>query len=163
MALTHCAAAGEALNDAVIEEWRKLSGLDIHDGYGQTETILLCGNFVGCPIRPGSMGKPAPTVPLSIIDLDGRECKVGEEGNIAVKLSSGSADSNGFFGLFDGYIAEDGSLDRREQTFSHDGQSVTWYLTGDKAKKDKDGYFWFIGRADDVINTSGYRIGLFFQ
>jgi medium-chain acyl-CoA synthetase len=158
-ALRHCTAAGEALNHEVIMQWKKLSGLDIHDGYGQTETILLCGNFGTSPIRPGSMGKPTPTVPLFIIDSNGRECPDGEEGNMGIKLSQDGISSE-FFGYFEGYINDDGSLDRRLQTFSHNESTTTWFMTGDKAKRDEDGYFWFIGRADDVINSSGYRIGL---
>ncbi|OQV06851.1 AMP-binding enzyme domain-containing protein [Cladophialophora immunda] len=159
-ALSHCVAAGEALNAEVIRQWKQLSGLSIHDGYGQTETILLCGNFSGCPIRPGSMGKPAPGIPLTIIDANARECAPHEEGNIAVKLSHPSDPCN-FFGVFDGYLNEDGSVSRKEQTFSVGGVRQTWYVTGDKAKKDEEGYFWFIGRSDDVINSSGYRIGPF--
>lgn len=157
-ALTHCAAAGEALNDEVVRQWKQLSGLDIHEGYGQTETILLCGNFSGSEIRPGSMGKPAPGVPLHIIDASGKICEHGREGNIAVKLSR-NGKHNDFFGLFDGYINEDGTVTRREQTFHVDGVETSWFITGDKAKRDKDDYFWFVGRTDDVINSAGYRIG----
>jgi medium-chain acyl-CoA synthetase len=159
-ALSHCTAAGEALNDEVIRQFNEVSGIEIHDGYGQTETILLCGNFNGCPIRPGSMGKPAPTVPLHVITSDGKEAAVGEEGDMAVLLSDASG-HNGFFGVFDGYIDDDDTLNRREKSFTHNGELRTWYLTGDKAKRDKDGYFWFVGRSDDVINSSGYRIGTF--
>lgn len=159
-ALSHCTAAGEALNDEVIRQWRKFTGIEIHDGYGQTESILLCGNFSGCPIRPGSMGKPAPNVPLHVINSDGADALVGEEGDIAV-LIDGTAGQDDFFGLFDGYVNDDKSLTRREKLFTRNGVTRNYYITGDKAKRDKDGYFWFVGRNDDVINSSGYRIGLF--
>ena len=136
-----------------------ITGMDIHDGYGQTESVLLCGNFAGSPIRPGSMGKPAPTVPLNIINAEGLEAAVGEEGDIAV-LISGPTIEHEFFGVFDGYISDNNTLSRGEKVFNHAGQSLVWYLTGDRARRDEDGYFWFVGRADDVINSSGYRIGM---
>jgi medium-chain acyl-CoA synthetase len=160
LALSHCTAAGEAVNDEVIRQWYKLTSLEIHDGYGQTETILLCGNFSGIPIRPGSMGKPAPGVPLHIITSDGTEAAVGKEGDIAV-LMSDKRGTNDFFGVFDGYVNDDNTLTRREKSFTNNGEVSIWYLTGDRAKRDADGYFWFVGRADDVINSSGYRIGSF--
>ncbi|KAH8686038.1 hypothetical protein BGZ60DRAFT_396739 [Tricladium varicosporioides] len=159
-ALSHCTSAGEALNDEVIRQWQSLTGMPIHDGYGQTETVMLCGNFPGCEIRPGSMGKPAPTIPVQVIDANGFETATGEEGDIALLLSDAPG-NNDFFGLFDGYVNDDGTLTRREKTFVHHGAQKTYYITGDKAKRDKDGYFWFVGRSDDVINSSGYRIGPF--
>jgi acyl-coenzyme A synthetase/AMP-(fatty) acid ligase len=162
MALTHCTAAGEALNAEVIRQWYNNTGLEIHEGFGQTETILLCGNFKGSCIRPGSMGRAAPGVPLHIITSDGTEAEFGEEGDIAVLLSDRNGDTS-FFGLFDGYLDENNTLNRREKTFVKDGEAKKWYLTGDRAKKDADGYFWFVGRADDVINSSGYRIGSFWS
>ena len=106
------------------------------------------------------MGKPAPNVPLHIINSDGVDALVGEEGDIAV-LIDGTTGQDDFFGLFDGYINDDKSLTRQEKSFTRNGVTRNYYLTGDKAKRDKDGYFWFVGRNDDVINTSGYRIGLF--
>ena len=160
MALSHCTAAGEALNDEVIRVWKSFTGLEIYDGYGQTETILLCGNFRGCPIRPGSMGKPAPSVPLHLISPNGMEAATGEEGDMAVLIGDATG-TNDFFGIFDGYVNDDETLTRREKSFAYNGQVKRFYLTGDKAKRDKDGYFWFVGRSDDVINSSGYRIGLF--
>ncbi|OBT63470.1 hypothetical protein VE03_08116 [Pseudogymnoascus sp. 23342-1-I1] len=159
MALSHCTAAGEALNDEVIRQWRAISGMEIRDGYGQTETVLLCGNFSGFAIRPGSMGKPAPTVPLSIINIDGSETLAGEEGDMAVLINDISRKD--FFGFFDGYINDDNTVSRREKIFTKNGEKKVWYLTGDKARRDEDGYFWFVGRSDDVINSSGYRIGPF--
>ncbi|KAL5322199.1 hypothetical protein ACEPPN_010169 [Leptodophora sp. 'Broadleaf-Isolate-01'] len=160
MSLTHCTAAGEALNDEVMKQFWAMSGLKIHDGYGQTETILLCGNFKGCPIRPGSMGKPAPGVPLHVIKNDGTEAAAGEEGDMAVLLSDNPSEDT-FFGIFDGYVASNLQVTRKLKSVNVGGQQRNWYLTGDKAKRDEDGYFWFVGRADDVINSSGYRIGPF--
>jgi medium-chain acyl-CoA synthetase len=124
--------------------------MEIYDGYGQTETILICGNFKGSKIKPGSMGKPSPGVPLHVVDSEGKECEVGVEGDIAILRSE-----KDFFGIFEGYLTSDGSLDRRTKVFG----GRPWYLTGDRATRDEDGYFWFVGRADDVINSSGYRIG----
>ncbi|KAH7336612.1 hypothetical protein BKA65DRAFT_37308 [Rhexocercosporidium sp. MPI-PUGE-AT-0058] len=157
-ALSHCTGAGEPLNAGVIDEWQKMTGLEIFDGYGQTETVLTCGNFAGTAIRPGSMGKPTPGVPLKIISSEGRECEADTEGDLAilVKGTSGGG-SDEFFGLFDGYIRVDGSLDMRIKELG----GKEWYLTGDRATRDKDGYHWFVGRADDVINSAGYRIGPF--
>jgi medium-chain acyl-CoA synthetase len=107
------------------------------------------------------MGKPAPTVPLSVINANGARAETGETGDIALLMSELSGTGN-FFGVFDGYLNEDGSIDRREKRYTtDDGETQIWYLTGDKAKVDKDGYFWFVGRSDDVINSSGYRIGTF--
>lgn len=158
MSLTHCTAAGEALNDEVMKQFLNLTGLKIHDGYGQSEGILLCGNFEGCPIRPGSMGKPAPGVPLYVINNDGTEAATGDEGDMAVLLSE-NPEQDVFFGIFDGYVSSDQHVTRNLKSVTLDGQQKRWYLTGDKAKRDADGYFWFVGRADDVINSSGYRIG----
>ena len=157
--LRHCTGAGEPLNPEVIRLWREMSGLDICDGYGQTETILVCGNFEGAAIRPGSMGKPSPGVPLYVVDEDGKEAKADAEGDIALQVDI--SDKSGYFGIFDGYLGEDGKLDRRLKPASGEGDQRHWYLTGDRAKRDKDGYFWFVGRNDDVINSAGYRIGPF--
>lgn len=160
MALTHCTAAGEALSAEVTRQWLQHTGLKIYEGYGQTETILLCGNFKKMQIRPGSMGKPAPGVPLHIITATGAEAADGEEGDMAVLLSDRKGDSE-FFGILDGYVLDDNTCTRQEKTFTVDGEVKTWYFTGDRASRDKDGYLWFVGRADDVINSSGYRIGAF--
>lgn len=129
-----------------------MTGMEIYDGYGQTETILICGNFKGSKIKPGSMGKPSPGVPLFAVDTEGKECDVGVEGDIAILR-----EKNEFFGIFEGYLSCDGSLDHRTKMLG----GRPWYLTGDRATRDEDGYFWFVGRADDVINSSGYRIGEF--
>lgn len=156
-ALQHCAGAGEPLNPEVIRLWKESTGLEICDGYGQTETVLVCGNFPGqgMEVRPGSMGRPSPGVPLSVVDERGGECGKDVEGDVALLVAGGE---DGFFGVFDGYLGEDGRLDRKLRR-SSDGKQ--WYLTGDRATRDAEGYFWFVGRSDDVINSSGYRIGPF--
>ncbi|KAK4895587.1 hypothetical protein LTR27_006370 [Elasticomyces elasticus] len=157
-ALRHCTGAGEPLNPEVIRLWKATSGLEICDGYGQTETMLVCGNFAGNAIRPGSMGKPSPGVPLFVISEAGEEAPDDEEGDIALRVNL--SESSNFFGVFDGYVADDGKLDRRLRSGSG-GSDQRFYVTGDRARRDKDGYFWFVGRDDDVINSSGYRIGPF--
>ncbi|BFZ65262.1 hypothetical protein YB2330_006425 [Saitoella coloradoensis] len=160
-ALKHVTGAGEPLNAEVIKIFKDMSGgLQICDGYGQTETIMVCGNFAGNPIKPGSMGKPSPGVPLAVVTEEGIEAPHHTEGDMAIRVSKESATDgpNEFFGIFDGYILN-GKAERRTRT-SKDGKTV-WYLTGDRATRDKDGYFWFVGRADDVINSAGYRIGPF--
>ena len=155
-ALEHCVGAGEPLNGSVIDTWKRMTGLEIRDGYGQTETILLCANQEPAPVKPGSMGKPLPGVPLYVIDDDGKETsKEDQEGDIAVRLDDLEGTQNdSYFGIFDGYL-EEGKLDRRIRNLS----GHNWYLTGDRATRDRDGYLWFVGRGDDVINSSGYRIG----
>ena len=156
-ALEHCTGAGEPLNPEVIRLWLETSGIEICDGYGQSETILVCGNFAGTQIRPGSMGKPSPGVPLHVVDDNGDECAEDVEGDIALKVDL--TESSNFFGVFRGYLSEDGKLDRPLRDAKGKGQS--WYITGDRATRDKDGYIWFVGRSDDVINSAGYRIGPF--
>lgn len=146
--LRHCVGAGEPLNPEVIEVWKRATGLVIRDGYGQTETVLLCGSFPCLPPRIGSMGKPSPGIDLDVVDDDGNVLPPDTEGNIAVRVKPERPQ-----GLFKGYK---GNPDQTASVFKGD-----WYFTGDRATKDKDGYFWFVGRADDVILSSGYRIGLF--
>jgi acetyl-CoA synthetase/medium-chain acyl-CoA synthetase len=147
-ALRHCVGAGEPLNPEVIAAWRAATGLTIHDGYGQTETVLLCGNFPAMEVRPGSMGKPAPGFELGIIDDDGAELGPNQEGDVAVRVKPVRP-----LGLFQEYWRNPEAMQR---SFKGD-----WYLTGDRAYRDADGYFWFVGRADDVIISAGYRIGPF--
>jgi medium-chain acyl-CoA synthetase len=160
--LEHCTSAGEPLNDEVVRVWKKLAGLEICDGYGQTETILICGNFAGSPIRPGSMGKPLPGVPLMVIDPEGNETAIDAEGEIGILLTGEKSKSDNFFGLFDGYISSGLSAVRKTAHFLQpNGTTKTFYMTGDRATRDADGYIWFVGRADDVINSAGYRIGPF--
>ena len=146
--LRHCTAAGEPLNPEVITQWEKGTGLKIYDGYGQTETITLVANYRCLPIRPGSMGKPVPGFDIAIVDDKGGELPPGQEGHIAVKVKPTRP-----VGLFKEYWKDP---ERTAEVFVGD-----WYYTGDKAYQDEDGYYWFIGRVDDVIITSGYRVGPF--
>ncbi|HEY7778662.1 MAG TPA: AMP-binding protein [Ktedonobacterales bacterium] len=147
-ALRHCVGAGEPLNPEVIDAWRRATGLTIRDGYGQTETVLLCGNFPGVEVRPGSMGKPAPGFDIAVIGHEGEELGPNQEGDIAVRVKPERP-----LGLFREYWRNPDAMAR---SFKGD-----WYLTGDRATRDADGYFWFVGRADDVIISAGYRIGPF--
>lgn len=120
----------------------------------------MCGNYGDIPIKPGSMGKPLPGIPLHVIQHDGKEIESDEEGELALLLSDGDRATK-FFGIFDGYVDDSGKATRRERVSNNKGTIQRWYMTGDKARRDKDGYFWFVGRADDVINSSGYRIGMY--
>jgi len=147
-ALRHCVAAGEPLNPEVISAWRKATGLTIRDGYGQTETVLLCANFPGIDVRPGSMGLPTPGFDLGIVDDEGRRLAPGEEGNLAVRIEPERP-----VGLFQEYWHDPDATARARR--------AGWYITGDRGRIDEDGYFWFVGRADDVITSSAYRIGPF--
>jgi acyl-coenzyme A synthetase/AMP-(fatty) acid ligase len=146
--LRHCVGAGEPLNPEIIEVWKKATGCTIRDGYGQTESVLLCGSFPCIEPRFGSMGKPTPGFDLQVIDNDGAIVPPNTEGDIAVRVKPVRP-----LGLFKEYWKEP---ERTANAFKGD-----WYLTGDRAYRDEDGYFWFVGRADDVILTSGYRIGPF--
>jgi acyl-coenzyme A synthetase/AMP-(fatty) acid ligase len=146
--LRHCVAAGEPLNPGVISVWEKATGLIPWDGYGQTETTILCGNMLGLPVRPGSMGRPAPGIDLDVIDHDANPVGPNVEGDIAVKVKPLPPR-----GLFLGYRNDP---EKTAEAFKGD-----YYLTGDRAYKDADGYFWFVSRADDVIISAGYRIGPF--
>ena len=146
--LRHCTSAGEPLNPEVMKKWEEGTGLTIYDGYGQTETVLLVGNYQCLPVRPGSMGKPIPGFQIGIVDDEGRVLPPGEEGQIAVKVKPERP-----VGLFREYWKDPEGMAR---SFVGD-----WYLTGDKGYRDEDGYFWFVGRADDVIISAGYRIGPF--
>ena len=143
--LRHCVGAGEPLNPEVIQAWKDAYNLVIHDGYGQTESMILVANMPGMAIRPGSMGKPFPGHTVAIIDDHGARLPAGEVGDLAVHGHPPS--------LFLEYWKnpEETAACRRGD----------WYVTGDRAYADEDGYFWFVGRADDVIISAGYRIGPF--
>ncbi len=147
-ALRHCVGAGEPLNPEVIHIWQDTTGMTIRDGYGQTETVLLCGNFPPVEVRPGSMGKPSPGFDVSVIDHDGSELPANQEGDIAVRIKPQRP-----IWMFQEYW--------RNPEATANCIRGDWYITGDRAYKDKDGYFWFVGRADDVIISAGYRIGPF--
>jgi acetyl-CoA synthetase/medium-chain acyl-CoA synthetase len=143
--LRHCTGAGEPLNPEVIHAWHDAFGILVHDGYGQTETTLLAANVPGLPIRPGSMGKPFPGHDLRVIDEHGSETPPGEVGDLALRGAPPT--------LFREYWknpAESAAVRRGE-----------WYVTGDRGRRDEDGYLWFVGRADDLIISAGYRIGPF--
>lgn len=146
--LRHCVGAGEPLNAEVIDVWDKATGITIRDGYGQTESVILCGNTPQMTPKPGSMGKPIPGIDLAVIDEQGNRLGPGEEGDIAVNVSPKPP-----LGLFKEYKG----LPEKTATCFRRG----WYITGDRATVDEDGFFWFVSRADDVILSSGYRIGPF--
>ena len=143
--LRHCVSAGEPLNPEVLTRWRDAFGLTILDGYGQTENSLLVANVRGMDVRPGSMGKPTPGHDVAVVDAAGNVCDAGVVGDIGVRGNPPT--------LFTGYYKNDA-----ETAASRRGP---WYLTGDRAQLDDDGYFWFVGRADDVISSGAYRIGPF--
>ncbi len=145
--LRHCCSAGEPLNPEVIRAWEEGTGRTIYEGYGQTETVLCIGTFPGMKCKPGSMGRPSPGWHIELHDDDGNPVGIGEEGRIAVKLDPRPV------GLFRGYLNNE---EENQRVFQNG-----FYYTGDKACMDEDGYFWFIGRDDDVIKSSGYRIGPF--
>lgn len=147
-ALRHCVGAGEPLNPEVIKIWEQATGMTIRDGYGQTETVLLCANFPPLPVKPGSMGKPSPGFEVSIIDHDGNELPANKEGDIAVRIAPERPKW-----MFKEYW--------RNPDATRTCVRGDWYITGDRAYKDEDGYFWFVGRSDDVIISAGYRIGPF--
>lgn len=138
-------SAGEPLNRQVIDTFKQYFGVQVRDGYGQTENTLLVGTIEGMEVKVGSMGKPTPGNQVAIIDEDGKPVPVGAVGDIAVHRSAPA--------LFKGYLNDP---ERTAAAFRGD-----WYLTGDQAKMDEDGYFWFEGRSDDIIISSGYTIGPF--
>ena len=140
--------AGEALNPEVSRIIQEATGLTIMEGFGQTETTLSVGNLYGTKPRPGSMGKPSPLYRVDVVDGDGNPCPVGETGEIVIHTEDGAP-----CGLFAGYYQDEEST----KAAWHDGL----YHTGDTAWRDEDDYFWFVGRVDDVIKSSGYRIGPF--
>ncbi|MFC2047081.1 acyl-CoA synthetase [Chloroflexota bacterium] len=146
--LRHCVSAGEPLSAESIRAWKLATGLEIYDCYGQTESVCLIGNYPNMPIRPGSTGKPTPGHIVSVVDNEGNELPAGKQGKIAVKVKPVYPP-----GLLKEYWKDPEAMAR---SFHGD-----WYYTGDMAYTDEDGYFWFIGRDDDVIKSSGYRIGPF--
>jgi acetyl-CoA synthetase/medium-chain acyl-CoA synthetase len=143
-----CAGAGEPLNPEVIARWQAATGLTIREGYGQSETVLVCANFPSMEVRPGSMGKPSPGFDLQIVDENGNIVAPGEEGDIAVRVKPERP-----VGVMIEYWRDP---EKTAQSMRGD-----WYITGDRGRRDEDGYFWFSGRADDVITSAGYRIGPF--
>jgi len=146
--LREVVSAGEPLNPEVIVSWKKSTGLTLRDGYGQTESTLIAGNLPGSDVKLGSMGRPVFPYDVAIVDENGIELVPNAEGKIAVRLRPRPT------GLFLGYV---GARDERALSAFHDDL----YFTGDRAYKDIDGRIWFVGRADDVIKASDYRIGPF--
>ena len=146
--LRHCMSAGEPLNPEVIRVWEDATGLKIYDGYGQTETVNLCANYRCMPVKIGSMGLPTPGFDVRVVDEDGKETQAGDEGYVVVKVKPKRP-----VGLFKEYWKKP---EETKNVFQGD-----YYYTGDKAYRDEDGYLWFVGRADDVILSAGYRIGPF--
>lgn len=146
--LRYSIGAGEPLNPEVMRIWKDATGTEIHDGYGQTETINLLANYPCLPVRPGSMGKPVPGFDLELLDDDGDVVPINEIGEIALRVTEPHP-----AGLFSGYY--------RDPEASGRCFRQGWYYTGDTATRDGDGYFWFVGRSDDIITSAGYRISPF--
>lgn len=146
--LRYCTIAGEALNPSVYEEWKRLTGIKLMEGFGQTETTLTVATYPWVEPKPGSMGLKGPAYDIDLITPDGRRAEDGEQGEIVIHIDRGRP-----VGLFREYL-DDPELTREA---CHDGL----YHTGDVAWRDEDGYLWFVGRTDDVIKSSGYRIGPF--
>ena len=146
--IEHMSTAGEALNPEVFRQFEKATGLQIMEGFGQTETTVALANLAGTKARLGSMGKPVPLYDIQLLDSDDQPVPVGEVGEICFNISQGAP-----CGLFNGYYTDE----EKTNECMHDG----FYHTGDTAWRDEDGYFWYVGRVDDVIKSSGYRIGPF--
>jgi len=144
----HMTTAGEALNPEVFRQFEKATGLQIMEGFGQTETTLTIGNLIGSRTKVGSMGKPNPQYDVDIVNEEGESVETGEVGEIVIRVNDEVP-----CGLFKGYYRDEENTAK----IWHDGM----YHTRDTAWKDEDGYFWYVGRTDDVIKSSGYRIGPF--
>ena len=146
--IRHMTTAGEALNPEVYRQFEKATGLKILEGFGQTETTLAIANFIGAPHKLGSMGKPSPLFDVTLLNEAGEELPDGEVGEICIRLPE-TAPCGLFLGYYNG--------EAETKAVLHDG----FYHTGDTAWRDEDGFFWYVGRVDDVIKSSGYRIGPF--
>ena len=146
--LEWCTTAGEAMNPSVANRFKELTGVTIYEGFGQTETTMTLGTFPWVKPKPGSMGKPNPQYDVQLLRQDDTECEDGEKGEICIRIGDKKP-----LGLFKGYYRDE---ERTKETW-HDGI----YHTGDMAWRDEEGYYWFVGRTDDVIKSSGYRIGPF--
>ena len=144
----HMTTAGEALNPEVYRQFETATGLQILEGFGQTESTMIIGNMTGASHKIGSMGKPAPIYDVHLVDADGNDVNVGENGEIVINVKDGAP-----CGLFKGYYKDE----EKTKEVWHDG----YYHTGDVAWRDEDGFYWYVGRVDDVIKSSGYRIGPF--
>jgi acetyl-CoA synthetase len=146
--LKYATIAGEALNPEVFNKFYQYTGIKLMEGFGQTESTVLISNLKGMEPKPGSMGKPSPLYEIEILDEDGNQVQNGEVGEICVSANHGRQ-----VGIFIGYYNDP----ERTKSVWYDG----YYHTGDTAWRDEDGYFWYVGRTDDVIKSSGYRIGPF--
>ncbi len=146
--IKHMTTAGEALNPEVAKQFYNLTGLTIYEGFGQTETTLTIANLRGTDVKPGSMGKASPQYRIDLIDADGNTVQNGETGEIVIRLDNGTPP-----GLFSEYC--------KEPEKTAEAMRGGAYHTGDTAWRDEDGYFWYVGRVDDIIKSSGYRIGPF--
>jgi acetyl-CoA synthetase len=146
--LKYCVVAGEPLNPEVYERFLEATGMKLMEGYGQTEMVVAVATWPWLQPKPGSMGKPSPTYKVVLLNYEGKECEVGEEGEISLHTEKGNP-----IGMFGGYY--------RDPERTRDSWHGGYYYTGDTAWKDEDGYFWFVGRSDDLIKSSGYRIGPF--
>jgi acetyl-CoA synthetase len=146
--LKHCSIAGEPLNPEVYNQFLKATGLVLREGYGQTEMTVTLATYPWMEPKPGSMGKPSPGYVVDLLNEDGNSCEVGEEGQLVIRT-----DKSKPYGMFDGYY--------RDPDLTHKVWHDGIYYTGDMAWRDEDGYYWFVGRADDLIKSSGYRIGPF--
>ena len=145
-ALTQCCSAGESLHTETLRLWKEGTGITIREGYGQTETVCMICNPAGFEAVPGSMGIASPGWEIELHDDDGKPVPEGEDGRVAVRVNP-----NRPLGLFNGYL---NARKDNEECFIGD-----FYYTGDKARRDENGYFWYMGRSDDIIKSSGYRIG----
>lgn len=146
--LEYCVVAGEPLNPEVYNQFYKLTGIKLMEAYGQTELTVVIGTFPWMKPKPGSMGKPSASYEVDLVDEDGNSLDIGQEGQIVIKTHKHKP-----LGMFKGYYRDEAMTER---VWNND-----IYYTGDMAWKDEDGYFWFVGRVDDVIKSSGYRIGPF--
>ena len=147
-ALKYCVVAGEPLNPEVYKQFLEATGIKLMEGYGQTELTVALATYPWMEPKPGSMGKPTPGYRIDMLDENGNSCEIGEEGQIVIYT-----DQNTPIGMFNGYF--------RDETLTQKVWHDDIYYTGDMAWRDEDGYYWFVGRADDVIKSSGYRIGPF--
>lgn len=146
--LEYCTTAGEALNPNVFLEWKEKTGIMIYEAYGQTETTLVVGTYPWCRPNPGAMGLPNPQYCVDVLDNDGNPCKPNENGQLVIRTDKGKP-----VGLFKEYY--------RNPQLTEKAHNNGVYYTGDVVYRDEEGYFWFVSRADDVIKSSGYRIGPF--
>lgn len=146
--IKHCCIAGEPLNPEVFRKWYELTGLKLCEGFGQSESSVMLANFQWFAPIPGSTGKPSPLYKIALLDASGQVCEDGDEGSIAVDIENGLPT-----GLFTGYFGD--------EKLTQTNLGGKYYDTGDVAWRDSNGYYWFVGRNDDVIKCSGYRIGPF--